>query len=216
MAENPYIGVAVPPLVNLSFSHFGHAWYANRPMTKDLVHRLGLEAHLDSDTPIAIYGTMFWFRPKALRKLFEHKWEWSEFNPEPHHVDGGLAHALERLTCYAAQDAGYITYQILNADSAAQNYSSVEYKLQKVQSYLDAGEFKYYHDLLGRWRASGYPTTAASSVNIPQPYYRTVRSSARELWYAIKRSVAHRCPKLLAAYRLVRHFRSQLSMQRNS
>ena len=27
--------------------------------------------HLDPDTPVGAFGTMFWFRPKALRKLFE-------------------------------------------------------------------------------------------------------------------------------------------------
>jgi len=206
MLDNPAIGVVVPPLVNLSFSHFGHAWYANRPMVERLVGEMNLRVHLDSDTPIAPYGTMFWFRPTAIRKLFERRWTWSEFNAEPHHVDGGLAHALERIICYVAQDAGYITYQVMNTASAAQNYSSVEYKLQKVQSYLDAGEFRYYHDLLGRWRAAGYPTTAtttaaASVARIPG-YGRTVRSALRELVTAMKWSIATRFPPAVATYRL--------------
>ena len=58
--------------------------------------------------------------------------EMDDYNAEPHHVDGGLAHVQERLICYVAQDAGYTTEQIISSHLAGWNYAMMEYKLQKL------------------------------------------------------------------------------------
>ncbi len=78
-----------------------------------------------------------------MRKLFEHKWEWTDFNAEPRHIDGGLAHALERIISYVAQDAHYTTQQILSSHQAGQNYAMLEYKLQRLQAALPLADFSY-------------------------------------------------------------------------
>jgi rhamnosyltransferase len=96
---------------------------------------------------------MFWFRPKALKKLFQHPWKWSDFNQEPHHVDGGLAHALERVIAYVAQDAGYATFQVSNAELAEQNYTMLEWKLQTLLAALPYGSFYKAKTVLETWAA---------------------------------------------------------------
>jgi lipopolysaccharide biosynthesis protein len=101
----PRIGLAVPPIVQISFWTMGHSWCTNRTRAEELKKLLDLNVDFDWFTPVAVYGTMFWFRPPVLRKLFLHPWKLKEFNAEPNHTDGGLAHTLARLIAYVAQDA---------------------------------------------------------------------------------------------------------------
>jgi lipopolysaccharide biosynthesis protein len=187
--DNPWIGVAVPPIVQISYSTLGHSWFSNRSKAHEVARILQLKVAFDADTPIAAYGTMFWFRPRALRKLFEHEWKWTDFNPEPNHTDGGLAHTLERLIGYVAQDAGYTTQQIMCAHLAGWNYAMMEYKLQKLQSYLPLGEFDHYTGMLSAWKKAGYPLTTASIGARTVPALRSVN-------VAIKKSIKYRMPSL--------------------
>ena len=81
--RHPTVGVATPPVVHISFPTLGHSWFVNKAKVAKLAADLGLKVQLDDHTPVAVYGTMFWFRPKALRPLFARKWKFSEFNAEP-------------------------------------------------------------------------------------------------------------------------------------
>jgi len=204
-ADNPWIGVAVPPLVHISIPTMGHAWFTNRKKTDEVKRLLDLDAPFDPDTPIAAYGTMFWFRPKALRKLFAHPWKWADFNAEPSHVDGGLAHVLERIICYVAQDARFTTQQILNPQSAGRNYAMLEYKLQKLAAYLPNPDFDYQCRILESWKRSGYPIVPnGQTVSL----YPSMRLASRSVLTAAKYSIAQRAPRiskmLRPIYRLVR------------
>ena len=171
--DNPWIGVAVPPIVHIAYPTLGHAWYTNRPKVEDLVRRLKLKVHLDPATPVAPYGGMYWFRPRALRKLFEYEWKLAEFGEEPNSHDGDLGHALERLICYAAQDARYLTQHIMCIHQAERNYSSLEFKLQQVCSLLPARDFASQCTLLRGWMNTGHrvsrPPARSTPPQQPQP-----------------------------------------------
>lgn len=160
-ADNPWIGVAVPPLEHISIPTMGHAWFANREKADEVKALLGLDVSFDPDTPIAAYGTMFWFRPPALRKLFAYPWKWTDFNAEPRHIDGGLSHALERTICYVAQDARFTTQQILCPRQAGRNYAMLEYKVQKLAASLPSGDFYAQGVALENWRSAGYPVSTS-------------------------------------------------------
>jgi lipopolysaccharide biosynthesis protein len=183
--EKPWVGVAVPPVVHISYPTMGHAWFTNREKAEEIKKVLGLKIPFDPDTPVAAYGTMFWFRPRALGKLFAHQWKWTDYSAEPHHVDGGLAHAQERLICYVAQDAGYTTQQIISSHLAGWNYAMLEYKLQKLSATLPNPDFSSQCRLLEEWRGAGYPTTPPSpEPREPRP---SVTRSLRDLRLSIKR-----------------------------
>ena len=132
----PDIGLVIPPVIHVGFGTLGHAWYSNRATVQDLCNRMGLNVPLDADTPVAPYGTMFWFRIDALRPMFEWPWQWEEYNPEPNHVDGGLAHVQERLIGYAVQGSGYRVLSVMSPELAARNYARLEYKMQLFASRL--------------------------------------------------------------------------------
>lgn len=132
----PDLGLVIPPVIHVGFGTLGHAWYANRPALQQICTRMGITVPLDDHTPVAPYGTMFWFRLDALRPLFEQRWRWEDYNPEPHHVDGGLAHVQERLIGYVAQSGGYRVLQVMSPELAARNYARLEYKMQLFAARL--------------------------------------------------------------------------------
>lgn len=207
--EKPWIGVAVPPLVHIGYPTMGHAWFTNRAKAEELASKLDLHVPFDRDTPVGAFGTMFWFRPQALRKLFATPWKWTDFNAEPHHVDGGLAHVLERLICYVAQDAGFATQQIINSHLAGWNFAMLEYKLQKFSAALPNSDFSGQYALLESLRLTegmGNPSSRPSvltPVDLSNNTYQspTIRQALSDLILSAKRSIAYRLP---GAARLLR------------
>ncbi|EBW2353182.1 hypothetical protein C9W97_24865, partial [Salmonella enterica subsp. enterica serovar Enteritidis] len=140
--DEPTIGMAVPPTIHIGFGTLGHSWFANREGTRRIAQRLGLRVKMDKDTPLAAYGTMFWFRPHAMAPMFAERWGWDEFNAEPNHVDGGLAHIMERLMSYVVQDQGFRVMQIVSPDHLVANYVKLEYKLQLLASCFPSGDIR--------------------------------------------------------------------------
>lgn len=55
-------------------------------------------------------GTMMWYRPQALRPLFDLDLKYEDFPPEPIGVGGTIAHAIERLPAFVCQNNGYDAY----------------------------------------------------------------------------------------------------------
>jgi rhamnosyltransferase len=172
-AKDHFVGVAVPPVIHISFPTMGNAWFANKPRSQEVAKMLGLDVKFDASTPVAAYGGMYWFRPAAIRKLFAHKWRWDDFNPEPDYMDGDLSHVLERLICYSAQDAGYITTQILSENQAAQNYAMLEYKLERLSSFMPWNLPWQFH-MLQQWKDAKYPTRMDG---VSEPHSRLISFS---------------------------------------
>ncbi|KAA2211773.1 rhamnan synthesis F family protein, partial [Teichococcus oryzae] len=201
--DKPWVGVAVPPIMHISLGTLGHGWLGNRPRVEALAAMLGLKTPIEATPPTAVYGGMFWFRPRALRKLFAHPWTWTDFEDEPYPLDGALGHALERMVCYVAQDAGFTTQQIISTHSAGWNYGMLEYKLQKLEAALPNADFGYRVRIVENWRNASYSQSSS------------VRQSLAALVLAVKRSAGHRLPRLVHALRPVyrtatlRHLRSR-------
>jgi len=132
----PRLGLVQPPAVHHGLGPLGHGWSGNRDRLLRVARELGLRGPFDTLTPLAPYGTMFWFRPAALAPLFERRWRHGEYNAEPHHLDGGLAHVQERLISYAAQSAGYAIAEVMTPQAAARAYQRLEYKHQRLAGLL--------------------------------------------------------------------------------
>ena len=75
----------------------------NRETVSELMRRL----ELAEEDFTFFAGSMFWFRPVALRKVADLQLQFSDFPPEAGQVDGTLAHAVERILTPSVRQSGW-------------------------------------------------------------------------------------------------------------
>lgn len=108
--RHPHLGMlAPPPPYHSCYKQvIGDEWTCNFDQAQKLARSLGINVPMNSrELPTAPLGTMFWFRPQALKPLLDRKWKYEEFPAEPNLLDGTMLHAIERLYVFAAQSAGF-------------------------------------------------------------------------------------------------------------
>ena len=75
----------------------------------ELLRRMGFEYFIGRKDLFFSEGTMMWYRPKAMKSLFDLKLDIEEFPPEPIGVGGTIAHAIERLPALVCKLNGYVS-----------------------------------------------------------------------------------------------------------
>lgn len=128
--RNPQLGLLVPPEPNhaIFFTTLGKEWVNNFACTKKLAEQLQLQVPLDeSHEPVAPFGSFFWFRPAALKVLYQQDWNYSDFPAEPIADDATILHAIERIYPFVAQHEGYYTARILSNSFARMEYDNLRY-----------------------------------------------------------------------------------------
>lgn len=101
--RDPQLGLVGPRGHLLPGSTF---WGSNEVLVRELLKRIGADA-LDIEGFSFFAGSMFWFRPRALRPLFELGLCLDDFEPEKGQLDGTLAHAIERLFPFVLSVTGF-------------------------------------------------------------------------------------------------------------
>ncbi len=135
--KNPRLGMAFPPPPNHAeyFGLLGNEWGPNFNVTESLAKELDLNVPLSmAKEPVAPLGTMFWFRPKAMHKLLDNGWKYTDFPKEPIPTDGTVLHAIERIYPFVVQDAGYYPAYILSGDYAETEITNLSFMLRAVTS----------------------------------------------------------------------------------
>lgn len=175
--SQPRLGMAVPPPPKNAnyYKTIGGSWGAaeNFSILQKLLLELGISAPIDSQKPpVAAYGTVFWFRPEALRSLFQREWQIEIFDPEPIDNDGTIIHAIERAYGFVAQGQGYYTSVIMNSTYAEQEvtrmteiaHTYVGFSLQYVgsRSMLKASTERFSKIL--QQKNAKRPTSAMTSL----------------------------------------------------
>jgi glycosyltransferase involved in cell wall biosynthesis len=99
---------ASKPSVGLLMAEDPHlvGWGENRANAEALAKRMGITIPKADffDFPI---GAMFWYRPDALKPLFELGLHWDDYPSEPAPYDGTILHAIERLIPFVVNESGY-------------------------------------------------------------------------------------------------------------
>lgn len=128
--KDPYLGILCPPYPThgLYFMNMcSGGWGPNFENTKKLMKDLGIDIPISGEkSPIAPYGSVFWFRPKALEPLFAHGWQHSDFPPEPLPQDGTISHAIERIYPFVAQSAGYYPAVVMSKNYAVTHNDTMQ------------------------------------------------------------------------------------------
>lgn len=132
--KEPFLGIAFPSPPNHSVyaEGIGDGWSGNYENTKKLLDILHINVKLTNHALcVAPLGTCFWFRPKALVKIFNgltgNGWRYEDFPIEPNKVDHTILHAIERSYAYCAQDAGYYPVYIYNDKFAQIELTNLEF-----------------------------------------------------------------------------------------
>lgn len=167
--DDPQLGLAVAPEPN----HGDFFWTVQKEWTPDpnnvnntkaLLERLGVRVPIDGDHQVvAPLGSVFWFRPQAMKKLFEVDWQYSDFPEEPLPVDGTISHAIERSYPFIAQDANFYTKTIMTDRYAAVEYLNLKFYLRQITKQLASfPEFDQQGTLAGKLQAINLLTTVAN------------------------------------------------------
>lgn len=136
-ANNPRLGLLVPPPPQHGpyAETIGNEWTCNFDNTVKLAGLLSLHVDIDScKAPVAPHGGMFWFRPRAMLKLFAYPWRHEDFPEEPsRETDGNVMHAIERIFPFVAQDAGYYSGWLLSEQFARLEITNLNYLLRDTR-----------------------------------------------------------------------------------
>ena len=146
--KNPRLGLLSPPAPNHAefYGNLGREWGENYDITVELLNDLNIESNIDkSKAPIAPYGTMFWFRPKAMKKLLEKTWVYKDFPEEPNKIDGTILHAIERAYPFVVQEAGFYSANVLNEEFSRVEMTNLGFMLSSLNKTLYSNKlFQHY------------------------------------------------------------------------
>lgn len=137
--ENPRMGLLTPPPPNHGpyYITLGMEWGLNYQPTRKLAEKLGIySAMADNREPVAPLGSVFWARPKALKKIFDYPWTYEEFPLEPAAEDGTLMHAIERIYNYSAQEEGYYPGWVFSENGASIEITNMYHMLRTLNQEL--------------------------------------------------------------------------------
>ena len=184
------LGIAFPPYpLHNVYANINTAWTENFAITKKLLDALDVHVKIDERTLcVAPLGTCFWFRPKAMKKLFagcEGKgWCYEDFPGEPNRNDRTLLHAIERSYAYVAQDAGYYPAFIYNDKYTQIELTNLEFN--KAGSH----EMRYWVNEMAL-QAIHFKVDDNTPQAAAPAYYETrinygIKESLRHLSFAIR------------------------------
>lgn len=147
--QNPRLGLLTPPEPNHGsfFPTIGQEWRNNFKETKELAEKIGIRVPIEENKrPIAPLGTMFWFRPKAMKCLYDKNWTYDDFPPEPNRIDGTKLHAIERLYPFAVQQEGFYPAIVMNDQWAAIEYNNLRYYVRGYNRVLFEHNIESYYE----------------------------------------------------------------------
>lgn len=150
-AENPRLGLLSPPEPNHGpfYPTLGKEWRSNYETTKALAGELGIHVPIDAaKAPVAPYGSVFWFRPRAMKSLYAKDWQYEDFPEEPLAIEGTISHAIERIRPYAVQQEGYYPAVVMSDKCAAVEYGNLHHYVRGFnRSLMDCGMESYFHEM---------------------------------------------------------------------
>lgn len=155
--ENPRLGLLTPatPYHAEYFPTIGNEWGANFKNTKKLAGKLDIHVPMsEALPPISALGCFFWYRPCAMKKLYDRKWTFEDFPEEPMKMtDGSILHAIERLYSFAVQDAGYYPAWCFADNTAAMEITNLYYMLRELnKAVMYGGMAGTFVDVISEFR----------------------------------------------------------------
>lgn len=168
--ENPRLGLLTPapPIHAEYFPTMGNEWADNFKNTKKLAEELDIHVPMSKDLPpISALGCFFWYRPKAMKKLYDRNFSFDDFPKEPMKMtDGSILHAIERLYSFAVQDAGYYPAWCFSDNVASMEVTNLYYMLREMNmAVMGGGLAGTFVDVVNELRRRGPAMHALSELH---------------------------------------------------
>lgn len=120
------------PYHDFYYETVAKAWAKSYEVTKELAEKLCLDVEISEQYQPFALGNAFWCKTDALRDIVDYKLETNDFSDEPMPRDGTISHALERIMIFAAQNAGYYSGIVENAEYAGRELNNKNYMWEKL------------------------------------------------------------------------------------
>jgi rhamnosyltransferase len=154
-SREPDIGIVIPDMP--SCFHFIPPIFVGENPNKKILNELWKKIKCTKTinfekllTLIMPYGNMFWYRPAALKLLFDLNLSSGDFPGEPIPKDGTITHCIERIVTYISWNSGYDYRIVPNSnpsynsftDNTAVNrylllfFKSISYRMAKILFFL--------------------------------------------------------------------------------
>lgn len=124
---------APPPYYGIYAEVGSDFWTICYNKTKELLESFNLNVTPDKNTDPITLGMAFWCRTDALLPLFEHNWQYDDFQNEPMDIDGTISHAIERSLAYIAQSKGYFTAWVFRQENLSKYLQCSQYMLSRFK-----------------------------------------------------------------------------------
>ena len=137
--ENKKLGMLMPPLPNHGnyFHMIGNEWGDYLKETEELAKKLGLKIPIYwGEEPISPLGTMFWFRPEAMKKLFDYDWKYEEISTNSKPKNSVPVQAIERIYGFVIQDAGYYGAWVMTENVAKVELTNLNYSIRQINKTI--------------------------------------------------------------------------------
>ena len=125
--NNEKLGLMFPPFFSVLYHHLLEI---NNSFLSD-IDKLSLQNLLDSlsikqkatlSNTFFPPGTMFWYRPKALKSLFDLGLKLNDFPAEPIPITATIAHAIERVPVFIVENNKYEVLSYINKSELISSY----------------------------------------------------------------------------------------------
>lgn len=146
------IGVIFPTyydkLYNFKFINNVYIYKDDEDNINKLLYNMGIKTYVSESSILFSGGSMFWYRPNALKKLFDLNLSYYNFEKEPIPNKGTLAHAIERLPVLVAEASGYKISFYLNRQELIDFY----FKKNYIDTlFINNGKNIEYYKLKSNW-----------------------------------------------------------------
>lgn len=173
--NNPSLGMLCSsnPVFSDYYKGIGYEWGADYDACVELAKNLALNVDMNiKKAPITPVNSYFWFRPKALKPIYDYKFTYDDFCTKETHIDlklsqsGAMSRVAEKLLPITAQAQGFYSAWVMPGNIAAMQlttfvtrnanlnkatpdnskYASINYDLQlyNVRSYNET--IMKYHE----------------------------------------------------------------------
>ncbi len=186
--KNPRMGLLSPPEPNHGpfFTTIGREWRGSYELVKEVAEELHLTVPISEDKPpVAPYGTMFWFRPKAMKPLFDKEWKYTDFPEEPNKIDNTILHAIERIYPFIVQQAGFYPGIVMSDRQAGIEYGNLKFYLREYNTIMIENGIEHYHQYMCgalEERLTNYEDRDSLKGVLKRRFHNRVNAAKQKMW----------------------------------